>query len=182
MHNRYMLSLMPGDDIIINSIDLEEDNHGNVPCHQHTTTLPLQLVLKLDMLVEIYACNYDSQDGLVNGADGILKAYTKTKKVDVLWIKFHDPHIGHRQENKLAYLYNSNTVHDWTPILRISKPVSTSAKTGQLKIRKQFPIKLACARTVHRSQGITLDSVAFDPAGIRIHGLVYTTLSHVSEA
>jgi hypothetical protein len=90
MHNKYMLSLMPGNYIIINSIDLEEKNHGNVPCHQHTTTFPLQLVLKLDMLVEMYACNYDSQDGLVNGADGILKAYTKTKKVDVLWIKFHD--------------------------------------------------------------------------------------------
>jgi hypothetical protein len=60
MHNRYMLSLMFGDDIIINSIDLEEDNHGNVPHHEHTTTLPLQLVLKLDMLVEIYSCNYDS--------------------------------------------------------------------------------------------------------------------------
>jgi hypothetical protein len=66
MHNKYMLSLMPGNDIIINSIDLEEENHGNVPCHQHTTTFPLQLVLKLDMLVEIYACNYDSQDGPVN--------------------------------------------------------------------------------------------------------------------
>jgi hypothetical protein len=73
-----MLSLMPGNDIIINSIDLEEDNHGNVPCHQHTTTFHLQFVLKLDMLVEIYACNYDSHDVLVNGANGILKAYTKT--------------------------------------------------------------------------------------------------------
>ena len=78
MHNRYMLSRMPNDDVIINSIDLEEDNHGNVPRHEHTTTLPLQLVLKLNMLVEIYAYNYDSQDGLVNGADGILKGYTKT--------------------------------------------------------------------------------------------------------
>jgi hypothetical protein len=114
MHNKYMLSLMPGDEIIINAIDLEEDNIGNVPCHQHTTTLPLQLVLKLGMLVEIYACNYDSQDGLVNGADGILKAYTNKDEVDVLWVKFHDPHIGHRQANKLAYLYNSNTSRDWT--------------------------------------------------------------------
>jgi hypothetical protein len=79
MHNRYMLSLMPGDDIIINSIDLEEYHHVNVPHHEHTTTLqPFQLVLKLDMLVEIYVCNYDSQDGLVNGADGILKDYNKT--------------------------------------------------------------------------------------------------------
>jgi hypothetical protein len=43
MNNRYMLSLMHGDDIIINSIDLEEDNHGNVPRHEHTSALPLQL-------------------------------------------------------------------------------------------------------------------------------------------
>jgi hypothetical protein len=54
-HNNYMLLLMPGNDIIINSIDHEEENHGNVPCHQHTTTFLLQLVLKLDMLIEIYA-------------------------------------------------------------------------------------------------------------------------------
>jgi hypothetical protein len=78
MHNNHMLSLMLGDDMIINSIDLKEENHGNVPHHEHTTTLPLQLVLKLEMLVEIYSCNYDSQDGLVNGVDGILKGYTKT--------------------------------------------------------------------------------------------------------
>jgi hypothetical protein len=107
------------------------------------------------------------------------KVIPKQKKVDVLWIKFHEPHIGHRQANKLACLYNSNTACDWTPILRISKPILTSTKTGRLKIRKQFPIKLACARTIHRSQGLTLDSVAFDHAGIQIHGLVYTTLSRV---
>jgi hypothetical protein len=59
-HNSHMLSLMFGNDIIINSIDLEENNHGNVPQHEHSVTLPLQLVLKLEMLVEIYACNYDS--------------------------------------------------------------------------------------------------------------------------
>jgi hypothetical protein len=64
-------------------------------------------------------------------------------------------------------------------ILRISKPISTSAKTGQVKIRKKFPIQLACARTIHISQGLTLDSVSFDPAGIQIHGLVYTALSRV---
>jgi hypothetical protein len=117
MHNKYMLSLMPDNEIMINAIDLEEENHDNVPYHQHTTTFPSQLILKFDMLVEIYACNYDSQDGLVNGVDGIIKAYTKTDNIDVLWIKFHDSLIGHRQANKLAYLYNSDTPHNWTPVL-----------------------------------------------------------------
>jgi hypothetical protein len=56
MHNRYIILLMPDDEIIIKSIDLE-DNHGNVPHHEHTTSLPLQLVMKLEMLVEIYAYN-----------------------------------------------------------------------------------------------------------------------------
>jgi hypothetical protein len=116
-NNSHMLSLMPNDDIIINSIDLEEDNHGNVPRHEHSVTLPFHLALKLEMLVEIYACNYDSQDGLVNSADGILKGYTKIEKTDVLWIKFHEPQIGKRQASKLSYLYNSNTTSDWTPIL-----------------------------------------------------------------
>jgi len=48
-----------------------------------------------------------------------------------------------------------------------------------LKIRKQFPIQLACAHTIHRSQGLTLDRVAFDPTGVQVHGLVYTALSRV---
>ena len=53
----------------------------------------------------------------MNGADGILKGYTKTKNVDVFWIKFHELHIGKRQESKFSNLYNSNTGSDWTPIL-----------------------------------------------------------------
>jgi hypothetical protein len=108
---------MPDNELLINAIDEEEENHDNVPYHQHTTTLPSQLVIKLNMLVEIYACNYDSQDGLVNGADGIVKAYTKTYKFDVLWIKFYDPHIGHRQASKLAYLYSKDISREWIPIL-----------------------------------------------------------------
>jgi exonuclease III len=179
MHNKHMLLLIPGNEISIKAIDEEEENHGNVSYHQHTTTFPSELVIKLNMLAEIYACNYDSQDGLVNGADGIIKAYTKTDKVDVIWIKFYDSNIGHRQANKLAYLYRPEISQDWIPILRIAKPMSLTSNTTQLKIRKQFPIQLACARTIHRSQGLTLDNVAFDPTGIRIHGLVYTALSRV---
>ena len=80
---------------------------------------------------------------------------------------------------KLASLYSCHISEDWIPILRIARPISIIEKTRHLKIRKQFPIQLACARTIHRSQGLTLDNVAFDPSGIRKHGLGYIALSRV---
>lgn len=46
-----------------------------------------------------------------------------------------------------------------------------------MTIRKQFPIQLACACTIHRTQGLTMEALAFDPSGINKHGLAYTTLS-----
>ena len=79
IHNKKMLFIVLGDEFVINAIDNLEENHGNVHFHLHTSTLPLQIVLKLNMLIEIYVGNYDSQDGLVNGVDGIMKAYTNTK-------------------------------------------------------------------------------------------------------
>ena len=34
---------------------------------------------------------------------------------------------------------------------------------------------------IHRSQGLTIQSLAFNPTHIRTHGLVYTALSHESK-
>ena len=46
-------------------------------------------------------------------------------------------------------------------------------------VQEKFPIWLACAWTIHRSQGLAMDNIEFDPKGVRKHGHVYTTLSHV---
>ena len=67
------------------------------PAIRRTVASPSQTIIKLNMLVKIYTRNYDSQYGLVNGADGIIKSYTKTSEVGVIWIKFYDPKIGHHQ-------------------------------------------------------------------------------------
>ena len=99
----------------------------------------------------MYAWNYDAQDGLVNGVDGIVKLYTHTDKVDVLWIKFHDPNICHRQSRKLDSLYTSYRAHDWIPISGNTKAMPMSPNMVHLKIQKQLPVQLACACTIHRS-------------------------------
>jgi hypothetical protein len=134
MHKKYMPSLMPSNELLINAIDEEEENHGSLRYHEKTTTFPLQLILKLNMLFEIYSYNYDSQNGLGNGVDGIIKAYAKTHKGYFLWIKFYDIHIGHQQAIRLYSLYSIEMSSESIPILHIAKPISTNSKTFNLKI------------------------------------------------
>ena len=78
-----MLSIVYGEPIIINAIDEEGDNYGNTKMHPKEG-LPQQITLKLNMLIKLYVGNYDINDGLVNGVDGILKAYTSTNKIDII--------------------------------------------------------------------------------------------------
>jgi hypothetical protein len=87
--------------------------------------------------------------------------------------------LENSQREKFHELYDKNISPSWTPIFRIAKPFPCTRGKNQTTIQKQFPIQLACARTIHRAQGLTLDKLAFDPSNIRTHGLVYTTLSRV---
>lgn len=131
------------------------------------------------MLVELYAGNYDIKDGLVNGANGILKAYANTNKTNIMWIQCNDINIGQNQSTKLGHLYNKNISKHWVPIQRIANPTSIQKNPSKLTIRKQFLVHLARAWTIHRSQGLTLDKLVFDPSKFNNHKLLYTTPSHV---
>ena len=47
--------------------------------------------------------------------------------------------------------------------------------------QEQFPIHAVAARTIHRAQGLSMDTLAFEPTGIRTHGLIYTALSRIRD-
>ena len=97
----------------------------------------------------------------------------------MVWIHFRDANIGRQQRAKFNQQYDINISPEWTPICRIAKPLAIPQNKSCITIRKQFPVQLACARTIHRTQGLTLEKMAFDPSGISQHGLIYTTLSRV---
>ena len=86
--------------------------------------------------MEIIAGNYNTQDGLVNGLDGIFRAYTKEENVDIVCIEFHDPKIGMQQKNRLAQYYNEFTERKWVPILQIARPFPKFFLTRKITIRK----------------------------------------------
>jgi len=72
--------------------------------------LPSKILVKQNVLVELYVGNYNIEDGLVNGADGAFRLYTNsTEGIDVVWIEFLDLDIGKLQRSKFHVLYDKET-------------------------------------------------------------------------
>ncbi|GBM00009.1 hypothetical protein AVEN_1199-1, partial [Araneus ventricosus] len=113
-----------------------------------TDGLPYSIKLKCGILYMVTA-NIDVEDGLVNGAVGILRHIelnigekeeerksNKTKLVG-LWIEF--PSI---------YIYRST----WTPVHLRTATINIS---GAVKCKRKFPMVPAGAITVHKSRSMT---------------------------
>ena len=59
------------------------------------------------MLVEFIAGNYSIEDGLVNGAEGLFRYYTKNNP-GFIWIEFLDTKVGLLERNKMHHLFTSD--------------------------------------------------------------------------
>ena len=132
-------------------------------------------MLKKGILVELIGGNFSIQDGLINGSDGVFMHYT-VGDPDIIWIDFRNSSIGKSQRQNMKQFYVENIPTNWTPITRISRRIFFQEKPT---IRQQFPVQVTCARTIHRSQGLTMDKLAVDPIGIKQHRLIYTALSRI---
>lgn len=84
-----------------------------------------------------------------------------------------------RNENR--HLYTQGIDHAWTPV----KPVTITFFVGRNKaaqvVRKQFPLRPAAAKTVHRSQGDTETKIVVNLSTKRtIPHVHYVALSRVT--
>ena len=69
-------------------------------------------------------------------------------------------------------------------VTRVVTPVRIDLQDNMGKVvcsRTQLPLILAYALTVHRAQGMTLESVLFDLNGLFAEGQLYTALSRVGD-
>ncbi len=141
--------------------------------------LHLEVQAKKNMLVELCVGNYATHYGLVNGADGIFQRSTKVfNSQEVIWILFNNPKCGQFTRIKNVHLYEHAT---WRPIEPIYKDIQIGSNSSHIIARTQFPIQLVATYTVHQTQGLTLDYLAFDPTNVYKHGLTYTTSFHVKK-
>ena len=100
-----------------------------------------------------------NKDGLTNGASGVVKCVKlnrPNKPTGIIWVEFDDQDVGRKTGHENRHLRNMEGIQPtWTPI----KPGTTQFVVGRTKsaqvVRKQFPLRPAATKTVHRSQGDT---------------------------
>ena len=97
----------------------------------------------------------------------------------IIWVLFQDPHIGRQYRKEYSHLYNAQIQSTWTPILEITRQFRIYKRNQGQVLSRQFPLRPAAAKTIHRCQGDTLNEAVVDlPVSTREH-MHYVGLSRL---
>ncbi|KAJ8050592.1 ATP-dependent DNA helicase PIF1 [Holothuria leucospilota] len=190
-HNNKMFHLLktakvqsPAIDIVTGDVSkaIKEKTLKQIPKNPNLTMgLTDNMSLAVGQRVDLFL-NMAVDDGLINGASGIVKCIqnVQTNQIHTVWIQFDDPSIGKTLRQSTRHLVTSDIPSTWTAVTRVARQFRTGrSKTAEI-LRKQFPLRPASAKTVHRCQGDTLSEVVIDMSSQRsqchIH---YVALSRV---
>ena len=150
-----------------------------------TRTMGLASSLKLVMGVPAEITNNVSvQDGVTNGSSCIIKHFEYlvqgSNRVSIIWVKFEEERIGQQLRIEHARFFHSNIEKSWTPILEITRILKVQFNgTYQVK-RRQFPLQLAAAKTIHKAQGSTIQSAILHCGKRKMDHIHYVGLSRIT--
>lgn len=104
-----------------------------------------------------------------------------SKRCSIVWVKFCSEDIGKTCRSRFKHLFNNLVSSSWTPILEITRKFSFNYYKSFCITRRQFPLTLAAAKTVHKSQGSTLESAVIGLGNKKLEHLYYVALSRVQK-
>ncbi|KAJ8050657.1 ATP-dependent DNA helicase pfh1 [Holothuria leucospilota] len=175
-HNDTMFHLLktakveiPAIDIVTGDVNeaVKETTLNHIPKNPNLTMgLTGNMSLAVGQRVDL-CLNVAVDDGLINGASGIVKCIqnVQTNQIHTIWIQFDDPSIGKTFGQSTRHLISSDLPSVWTAINRVSRQFRTGRSKNAEIFREQFPLRPASAKTVHRCQGDTLSEVDVDMSG-----------------
>ena len=155
-------------------------------------TSNLSYVIQLKIGVKyMLTYNLNTGDKLVNGSVGFLRHVETCKLknsdgigIKRIWLEFMDgPKVGFDTRSSVhRYMIENKINHKWTPIERQVKTIHEKKNKSLSVTRKQFPVIVAEAMTIHKSQGCTFDSVAVGMTKGMSQSLQYVAFSRVTKA
>ena len=153
---------------------------AGMPSNQ-TANLEYNLILAVGLTYMI-TLNISKEDGIVNGALGTLREVMMKNSIPIgVWIEFNDKSVGSLWRRKHTMKFPDQTSKNWTGIKRQNRVFYVKQK-GRFKSeiivdRRQLPLIIAAAITIHKTQGKSLDELEFDFDGKTIPALHYVALS-----
>ncbi|XP_063048589.1 uncharacterized protein LOC134442280 [Engraulis encrasicolus] len=140
----------------------------------HNSSLCSELCLGIGARV-ILIKNIDLSDNLVNGVCGSVTHIVQkdaTSLPTMVYVLFDDPKVGlqRRKQQPCPNVHLTNS----TPICPVEERIDY--KGG---MRRQIPLKLAYALTIHKVQGLTLDQAVVSLGKVFAPGQAYVALSRV---
>lgn len=134
--------------------------------------IPAELCISIGSRVMLIR-NVDASIGLVNGAVGLVSSLVRdstTNLVSSIYVLFDDNSVGFSQGQRLSN-------HVPISVLPFEHEYIMN---GRSVIRRNFPLILSWASTVHKVQGMTLNMATIDLGStVFQHGMAYVALSRV---
>ena len=128
--------------------------------------------------------NTRTEDGLTNGAANVIKliqVHQTDRLSGIIWVQFDHSDVGEKTRPDNTQFYVQGIEPTWTPI----KPITTQFAVGRNRtvqvVRKQFLLRPAAAKTIHRSQGDTENRIVVNlDTRLAIPHIHYVGLSRVA--
>ncbi|XP_060603886.1 uncharacterized protein LOC132756767 [Ruditapes philippinarum] len=180
-----LVSIMAIDDVSGGiSRELQETIISRIP-DDSTLSMGLQKKLTLGVNLPAEICvNVDTSDGLTNGASCQVKKFDfrvpGSKRCSIVWVEFEDVSVGRKWRLQYKHLFSSNTPSAWTPILETSRRFTYRYFKTYLITRRQFPLCMSAAKTIHKAQGSTMKAAVLHFGKRKIEHIHYVGLSRVT--
>ena len=180
-HNQKMLKKITEEVYTIKAIDSKKDRNTGLDIEMpekpsDTGGLESQLRVGIGCRVMLVS-NIDVCDGLSNGATGTVShIVVLADRVITILVEFDNPKVGVKAKRLSHYRENHPNA---VPVNRHEIAFGIGRRKCINATRRQFPLKLCWASTIHKVQGLTTDSIVVSFQGRFFAGQAYVALSRV---